>query len=89
MPPGCKGGGGVLILAGDKALNLGVGEHWPITAHIDITNIAPAALTYSALHSFFQGSYHLLRSEAQFFQYGEGKSYHDWRSTNDSYGILA
>ncbi len=31
-----------LILAGEEALNLGEAEHRPVTAHVDITDIAPA-----------------------------------------------
>ena len=49
-----------LILAGDEVFNLGVGEHRPITAHIEITNITSSALTDTALHPLFQRGEHLL-----------------------------
>lgn len=76
-----------LILAGDEALNLGIGEYWSIAADIDIPDIASSALTYAALHPLLQGGEHLLRRKSQFFQHGEGKPYHNWRSTNDSHCI--
>ncbi len=53
-----------LVLAGEKVLYLGETEDRPVTAHVDITNIAPATLADTALHPLFQGGYHLLRREA-------------------------
>ena len=49
-----------LILAGDEALNLGIGEYRPITAYIEVADIASPAFAYAALHPLFQGGYHLL-----------------------------
>jgi len=77
----------LLILTRDKILNLGIGEYRPITADIDISDITSSALTDTALHPLFQGGYHLLRGKAQFFQDRKGKSNHNWRSADNSYGI--
>ena len=52
-----------LILAGDEVFNLGVAEHRPITADIDIPDITSSALTDTALHPLFQSGEHLLRGE--------------------------